>query len=131
MAVLAGAGLLVAGQGGVETYQAPGSFTDARPKDAPAWTDPCWRGKPERIRARARTCIRLDARVIWVSNEDPEHGGDAHLVTVADRRIEFAKITPDDRAAGVPGIGRRVTLVGVPVRGAHLEEQLWVWEVAR
>jgi hypothetical protein len=130
LAAILVAALLLAGQGSYETYPGPNHVTPQAVAGAPAWTKPCWVGGHDGRRIHVFVCARLRARVIWVSNEKVEHGGDAHLVTVAGRHIRFAKLTLSDRRRlGVPGIGDRVTLVGPVVRGAHVHAEVWAWSV--
>jgi hypothetical protein len=127
---LAAAAFLLAGHGSYETVAGTRSYIKLVPPGAPAWSRPCWTLHHEGKRLKVKLCARLRARVLWVAHEKPEHGGDAHLITVAHRHIRFAKLSPGDaRRLGVPGVGHRVTLIGPVIHGAHVDSEVWAWAV--
>lgn len=130
LGVVVAAAVLLGRGGSWDTYPGPERVTPASVAGAPAWARPCWAGRHDGRPVHVFECGRLRGRVLWVLNEEVEHGGDAHLVVVARMRIRFAKIGLSDRRRdGLPGVGDRVTLVGPVVRGAHLDRQIWAWSV--
>lgn len=129
-ALLVASVIVLAGQGGLDTYPAPAEVGDDRAvPGAPAWSRPCWTGRLESDERNARSCARLRGRVLWVTRDEGD--ADAHLVTVAGRRIRYAKISRQvQHYVEVPGIGDAVTVVGPMVGGNRVREQVNVWALA-
>lgn len=127
--VLGVVGYAAAGWGSFETWPAPREITPEYVAAAPAWTRPCWARRLRSSRVTTVRCARLRGRVIFRRREKDRNGGDVHLVTVADRHIVYAKISPEDQRLGIPSIGDRVTFVGPIVRGAHVDEQVRAWRI--
>ncbi|HWH45307.1 MAG TPA: hypothetical protein VNT32_11290 [Thermoleophilaceae bacterium] len=125
--VLAALAFAVAGQGGLDLHPAPFEVGEDRSvAGAPGWSRPCWAGRLESDGRHARSCARLRGRVIWVTRDAGD--GDAHLVTVAGRRLRYAKISRQVQSyVKVPGVGDAVTVVGPMVGGDRVREQVNVW----
>lgn len=126
-AVLAAVAFALAGQGDLDLHPAPFEVGDDRSvAGAPGWSRPCWAGRLESDERHARLCARLRARVIWVTRDAGD--GDAHLVTVAGRRLRYAKISRQVQSyVEVPGVGDAVTVVGPLIGGNRVREQVNVW----
>lgn len=128
---LATVAFALAGAGGLDTFPAPREVgRDRAVAGTPAWTKPCWAGRLTSDERHLRSCARLRGRVIWVTRDGGD--GDAHLVTVAGRRLRYAKISRQvQRYVDVPGVGEAVTAVGPMVGGDRVREQVNVWALER
>lgn len=89
-----------------------------RERGAPAWSRPCWRpNQPPYDGWYSLPCARVEGRVVYRQSHDPDGDGDAHLLVVAGPHLVNLKFRFAAGAARLPGIGRRVRVVGLLTSG--------------
>jgi hypothetical protein len=81
---------------------------------APSWSRPCWR---QRKRRYTLPCAKVHGRVVYRQEHDPDGDGDRHLVVVAGPRIVTLKIAVTGPRRVDPGLGARVTAIGLWQQG--------------
>jgi hypothetical protein len=95
-----------------------------RERGAPAWSRPCWRpNRPPYHGWYTFACARVDGRVVYRQRHDPDGDADAHLLVIAGTHVVNLKFRNAAGAQGLPGVGRRVVVVGLLSSGRmHVPE---------
>lgn len=95
-----------------------------RERGAPAWSRPCWRpNRPPYDGWYTLACARVEGRVVYRQGHDPDGDGDAHLLVVARAHVVNLKFRNAAGGKGLPGIGRRIVVVGLLSAGRmHVPE---------
>jgi hypothetical protein len=111
---LAAAAAAVASRGVDARYPRLALLTPDQQRRAPAWTAPCW---PTARWTDQRQCGRVQGRVVWVQQHDPDGDGDRHLVVVGRFRTRIVKLSARLGVRRGPRIGARIDAVGWVMRG--------------
>jgi hypothetical protein len=119
--VLAAAGTV---QGTRYDTQALSRLPADRERGAPAWSRPCWRPNPAPYDGwYTLACVRVAGRVVYRQRHDPDGDADAHLLVVAGAHVVNLKFRNAAGGQGLPGLGRRIVVVGLLSAGRmHVPE---------
>jgi hypothetical protein len=122
LAVAIGVALFLLATGGYER-QGLAWVTGRAAVPVPSWTRPCWR--PGELRRGRRSyytlpCARVEGRVVYRENRDPDGDGDAHYVVAGGGRLVVVKVPARAAVRELPGLGDRVTAVGTQGDGPLL-----------
>jgi hypothetical protein len=93
-------------------------------RGAPAWSRPCWRpNRPPYSGLYTFACARVEGRILYRQERDPDGDGDAHLLVLAGWHLVNLKFRFAAGRLGLPGVGHRVVAVGLLSSGRlHIPE---------